>query len=75
MRNLAALIESAEAEAAVARVMEEAAPGSYPEFAASARRAVELHAPLTGKPIRSKPWEDEEVSEKRRQIEIARQSL
>jgi hypothetical protein len=75
MHNLAALIESAEAEAAEARVMEEAAPGSYPEFTAAARRAVELHVPLIEKSTRSKPWEDGEVSEKRKHIEIARQSL
>ena len=75
MRNLAALIESAEAKTAVARVIEEASPGSYPEFAAAARRAVELHAPLIEKPIRSKPWEDGEVSEKRKEIEMARQRL
>ena len=75
MRNLAALAESDEVKAAVARVMEEAAPGSYPEFSAAARRAVELHAPMIVKPPRNKPWEDDEVIEKRKHVEEARQSL
>ena len=57
MYNLSALVESEEVKAAVARVIEEAAPGSYPEFSAAARPAVELHGPLVEKLPWSKPWE------------------
>ena len=59
----------------MARVIEEAAPGSYSEFTTAARQAVELHAPLIEKPLHSKPWEHDEISEKRKQVKEARQSL
>ena len=75
MRNLAALVETEEVKASVARVIEETAPGAYSKFATAARQAVELHAPLIEKPLHSKPWEDDEISEKRKQVEEARQSL
>ena len=73
-RDLSALT-TAVTQTAVENLFTEASPNTYAEFAATARKAVEMHAPLIVKPSRSKPWEDAEITKLRTQVKEAKQKL